>query len=199
MLTFTNKTTEWVKLEHNERLIVLFIRTRKWNNNTTNNNTNNFQYVKIFILTHFMALVSFYTPWNYQKTRGFLIVLVLGSIEKDQWHCNVLFVLQLSALFKINCFRMCKHPYWPSGLPSQPVIHSCSKARYENDFRKTFFTNWKHFSKLIDLNASLIRNCIFLEIFILWICPEGNYLLKVNKRNTRTRCELPLWHHCLYC
>ena len=101
MLTFANKTTEWVKLEHNERLIVLFIRTRKWNNNTTTkNNTNNFQYVKIFILTHFMALVSFYTPWK-QKTRGFLIVLVLGSIEKDQWHCNVLFVLQLPVLFKI--------------------------------------------------------------------------------------------------
>ena len=35
-------------------------------------------------LTHFMPLVSFYTPWEYQKTRGFLIFS--GVIERDHWH-----------------------------------------------------------------------------------------------------------------
>ena len=33
-------------------------------------------------LTHFMLLVSFYTSWKYQKTRGFLIFS--GGIERDQ-------------------------------------------------------------------------------------------------------------------
>ena len=32
-------------------------------------------------LTHFISLVSFYTPWKYQKMRGFLIFS--GGIERD--------------------------------------------------------------------------------------------------------------------
>ena len=35
-------------------------------------------------LAHFMPLVSFYTPWKYQKTSSFLIFS--GGIERDQWH-----------------------------------------------------------------------------------------------------------------
>ena len=34
---------------------------------------------------HFMPLVPFYTPWNHQKTRGFLMFSEEG-IERDQWH-----------------------------------------------------------------------------------------------------------------
>ena len=30
------------------------------------------------LLTHFMLLVSFDTPWKHQKT--------FGDIERDQWH-----------------------------------------------------------------------------------------------------------------
>ena len=35
-------------------------------------------------LTCFMPLISFNTPWEHRKTRGFL--MFLGSIERDQWH-----------------------------------------------------------------------------------------------------------------
>ena len=31
-----------------------------------------------------MPLVSFYTPWKHQKTRGFL--MFPRGIEKDKWH-----------------------------------------------------------------------------------------------------------------
>lgn len=33
-------------------------------------------------LTHSMSQVSFYTPWKYQKTRGF--IFFSGGIERDQ-------------------------------------------------------------------------------------------------------------------
>ena len=36
------------------------------------------------VLAHFMPLVSFDTPWKYQKPFGFLILS--GGIERDQWH-----------------------------------------------------------------------------------------------------------------
>ena len=36
------------------------------------------------LLTHFMPLVSFDTPWKHQKTEGFL--MFSGAIEWDQWH-----------------------------------------------------------------------------------------------------------------
>ena len=36
------------------------------------------------MLTHFMPLVSFYTPWKYQKAIGFL--MFSGCIERDQWN-----------------------------------------------------------------------------------------------------------------
>ena len=36
------------------------------------------------ILTHFMPLVSFYTPWKHQKPKGFLMPSM--GIERDQWH-----------------------------------------------------------------------------------------------------------------
>ena len=35
-------------------------------------------------LTHFMPLVTFYTPQKHHKTRDFL--MFLGGIERDQWH-----------------------------------------------------------------------------------------------------------------
>ena len=35
-------------------------------------------------LTHFLPLVSFYTPWKHHKTRGFL--MFTGGIERDQWY-----------------------------------------------------------------------------------------------------------------
>ena len=35
-------------------------------------------------LTHFMPLVSFYTFWKHQKTKGFLVFS--GGIEREQWH-----------------------------------------------------------------------------------------------------------------
>ena len=35
-------------------------------------------------LTHFLLLVSFDTPWKYQKTKVFLMFSV--GIERDQWH-----------------------------------------------------------------------------------------------------------------
>ena len=35
------------------------------------------------VLTHFMSLVSFNTPWKHQKTSSFL--MFSGGIQKDQW------------------------------------------------------------------------------------------------------------------
>ena len=35
-------------------------------------------------LVQFMPLLSLYTPWQHQKTSGFL--MLPGSIERDQWH-----------------------------------------------------------------------------------------------------------------
>ena len=35
-------------------------------------------------LIHFMQLVSFYSPWKHQKTRGFL--MFSEGIERDLWH-----------------------------------------------------------------------------------------------------------------
>ena len=35
------------------------------------------------LLTYFMQLVSFYTPWKHQKTRGFL--MFAGGVERDKW------------------------------------------------------------------------------------------------------------------
>ena len=37
-----------------------------------------------YLSAHFMPLVSFYTPWKHQKTRGFL--MPPGGTERDQWH-----------------------------------------------------------------------------------------------------------------
>ena len=37
----------------------------------------------VSLLTHFMPLVSLYTPWKHQKTSGFLIFL--GGIEREHW------------------------------------------------------------------------------------------------------------------
>ena len=35
-------------------------------------------------LTHFMALLSFYTPWKHKKPFSFL--MFSGGIERYQWH-----------------------------------------------------------------------------------------------------------------
>ena len=49
--------------------------------------SNKNKYLKMkWLLTHFMALVSFYIPWKHQETPGFLIYF--KSIEKDQCHWN---------------------------------------------------------------------------------------------------------------
>ena len=36
------------------------------------------------LLTHFMQVIFFDTPWKHQKTRGFL--RFSGGIKKDHWH-----------------------------------------------------------------------------------------------------------------
>ena len=36
------------------------------------------------LLTHLMSLISFYTLWKHEKTRGFLVFS--GGIERDKWH-----------------------------------------------------------------------------------------------------------------
>ena len=43
-----------------------------------------FSFISCHCLTHFMPVVSFYTSWKHQKTRGFL--MLPGGLEKDQWH-----------------------------------------------------------------------------------------------------------------
>ena len=37
-----------------------------------------------FLLTRFVPLLSFETPWKKQKTFGFLVFS--GGMERDQWH-----------------------------------------------------------------------------------------------------------------
>ena len=37
-----------------------------------------------WILTHFMPLISFDSPWKHHKNRGFL--MSSGGIKRDQWH-----------------------------------------------------------------------------------------------------------------
>ena len=36
------------------------------------------------VLTHFMPLGSFDSPWKHQETKDFL--MSSGGIERDQWH-----------------------------------------------------------------------------------------------------------------
>ena len=43
-----------------------------------------FSFILMFLLTHLMPLVSFYTPRKHQKTFGFL--MFSGGLEKDQWY-----------------------------------------------------------------------------------------------------------------
>ena len=43
-----------------------------------------FRLFRSICVTHFIPLVSFYTPWKHQKTRGFL--MFSGGLERDQWH-----------------------------------------------------------------------------------------------------------------
>ena len=38
----------------------------------------------VYYLTHFMSLISFYTPWKHQKTFGFL--MFSWGVERDQRH-----------------------------------------------------------------------------------------------------------------
>ena len=40
--------------------------------------------VTMLTLTHFIPLVSFDTPWKFQKTTGFQ--MFSGSTESDEWH-----------------------------------------------------------------------------------------------------------------
>ena len=41
-------------------------------------------YFVITMILDFIPLVSFYTPWKHQKSRGFLVFL--GGVERDQRH-----------------------------------------------------------------------------------------------------------------
>ena len=57
-------------------------------------------------LAHFMPLISFYTPWKNQKTKGFLIFS--GGIERDRgmkWVKNrrdIFTIFSLTLLFMIS-------------------------------------------------------------------------------------------------
>ena len=42
----------------------------------------------IFTFTHFMLLVSFYTPWKYQKVYDFQ--MFAGCIERDEWQIGLM-------------------------------------------------------------------------------------------------------------
>ena len=74
----------------------------------------------LVILTHFMQLVSFYTPWKHEETSGFLIFS--GGIERDQWH--EMGSYEFSALIKNLCHTQATPPYYAiisSGDPIHPV------------------------------------------------------------------------------
>ena len=51
--------------------------------NIQENNEKIPKYFDHCFLTHFMPLISFYTPWKHQKTSDFL--MFSGGIERDQW------------------------------------------------------------------------------------------------------------------
>ena len=50
-----------------------------------------------------MPLVSFYTPWKHQETKGFLIFS--GCIERDEWHDMGLNMASMTFLHKPLIFR----------------------------------------------------------------------------------------------
>ena len=69
-----------LKISENQRFSDIFRGAQKETREmeVVKESTNPFQ----VILTHFMPLVSFYTPWHYQETEAFLFS---GGIEKDQY------------------------------------------------------------------------------------------------------------------
>ena len=60
-------------------------------------------------LTHFMPLVSFYTPWKYQKTRCFLIFS--GGVERplsvNLWSQSVFQRFLANQIWEKNVFCFC--------------------------------------------------------------------------------------------
>ena len=66
--------------------LVIFWSTLDMHDTTTQNFRINLllQWIFIYFLTHFIPLISFDTPWKYQKTRGFSDVL--GGSKRDQWY-----------------------------------------------------------------------------------------------------------------
>ena len=52
--------------------------------------------------------------------------------------------------------------------------------------------HWKRFSssQISDMPLCRIRTKTEPDFWLLWINPAGNYMFKVNSRNTRTRCEI---------
>ena len=54
-----------------------------WTATSRANQLTGFYMMKTLSLTCFIPLLSFYTPWKHQKSRGFL--MFLRDIERDQW------------------------------------------------------------------------------------------------------------------
>ena len=77
---------KWVlKVYQKINIFYLLIRTRTCAHQGLRNI--NFSENFAYLLTHFMPVVSFYTPWKHQETWDFLIFS--GEIERDQWHESI--------------------------------------------------------------------------------------------------------------
>ena len=89
-------------------------------------------------------------------------------------------------------------------LPMTSLKYYQNTSRYKNKL----FVSWKwHYLEIIETNIIRIKLKIltfFLSDFNVFVCwqlfacvsskivviPAGNYMFKVNNRNTRTRCEI---------
>ena len=56
--------------------------------------------------------------------------------------------------------------------------------------QKNFCINLFSGNVKVFITTTCIKNVKNMILAILWSCPAGIYLLKVNNRNTRTRCEI---------
>ena len=63
-------------------------------------------YILRLLSTHFMPLISFYTPWKHQKTSDLL--MFLGGIERCQWHeMGYIFLLEKQFLKRFHTTWQC--------------------------------------------------------------------------------------------
>ena len=77
-LTFHSVITKLILSENYCRIILnIFLEF-------TSINTKVFRELLPTLLTHFMPLTSFDTPWKHQKTRG--VLMFSEGIKSDQWH-----------------------------------------------------------------------------------------------------------------